>query len=99
MGQHILVQRIERGIVEIGNQHAFAQIVQHHHMRDSAQTAEGARILGQLYAQQNKLEQAHALLLPYVEERLKKYHEVEKRLTAAEAAIVINVQAGSAAQQ
>ena len=42
VGQHITVEGIERGFVEIGSQYAFAQIVQHHHPCGSAQTAEGA---------------------------------------------------------
>lgn len=44
---------------------------------------EGARILGHLYAEQGKLDQAHALLLPYAEGRLTKLHEAEKSLQAA----------------
>ncbi len=39
---------------------------------------EGARVLGQIYARQGKFEQAYALLQPYAEERLKKFHAVEK---------------------
>src|SRR5262249_49719062 len=40
--------------------------------------SEGARILGQLYARKGKLDDAHALLLPYAEGRMKKLHEAEQ---------------------
>jgi hypothetical protein len=29
MGEHVAVEGIERGIVEVGDQHTFAQIIQH----------------------------------------------------------------------
>jgi len=41
-------------------------------------TTEGARILGHIYTQQGKFEQAHALLLPYAEGRLKQLHAAEQ---------------------
>jgi tetratricopeptide (TPR) repeat protein len=41
---------------------------------------EGARILGQLYAHNGKLEDAHALLVPYAEGRLKQLHAAEEAL-------------------
>jgi hypothetical protein len=41
-------------------------------------TSEGARILGHIYAQQDKLDQANALLQPYLESRLAKLHSAEK---------------------
>ena len=37
--QHIAVQRIEGGIVDVGLEHAFTQIVEHHDTRGAAQTA------------------------------------------------------------
>jgi hypothetical protein len=43
-------------------------------------TSEGARILGQIYAHQDKIEQAHTLLLPYAEGRLKQLHDAEKTI-------------------
>ena len=39
MLQHVAVERIERGIVDIGREHAFAQIIQHDHARHAAQSA------------------------------------------------------------
>lgn len=44
---------------------------------------EGARILGQIYAHQSKFEPAHALLLPYVEGRLKQLRAAEAAYAAA----------------
>jgi hypothetical protein len=44
---------------------------------------EGARILGQLYAHQGKLDEAHALLGPYAEARLDKLHAAEKAFEEA----------------
>jgi hypothetical protein len=45
---------------------------------------EGARILGQIYAQQGKLDEAHALLMPYAEARLDKLHAAENELQRAQ---------------
>ena len=39
MLQHVAVQRIERGIVDVGREHAFAQIIEHHHASHAAQSA------------------------------------------------------------
>ncbi|HEV3255319.1 MAG TPA: hypothetical protein VG013_00435, partial [Gemmataceae bacterium] len=50
-------------------------------------TREGARILGQILARQGKIEQAHALLLPYAEEHLKQLHKAEEALVAAMRAV------------
>src|SRR5262249_49735124 len=44
---------------------------------------EGARILGQIHAQKDKLDQAYALLVPYTEERLKRLHAAEDAFTEA----------------
>jgi hypothetical protein len=44
---------------------------------------EGARILGQIYAHKDKLDEAHALLMPYAEARLDRLHAAEKTLQAA----------------
>ena len=41
MAQHVGVHGIERGIVDIGFEHAFAEVVEHHHARASAQAPEG----------------------------------------------------------
>ena len=41
MPQHVAVQRVERGIVDVGREHAFAQVVEHDHSRDAAQPAKG----------------------------------------------------------
>ena len=46
MLQHVAIQRIERGIVDVGREHALAQIIQHHHARRAAQPAK--RFLVQL---------------------------------------------------
>src|SRR5258708_9029783 len=39
MLEHVTVQRIERGIVDVGREHALAQIVEHHYARCSTQSA------------------------------------------------------------
>ena len=41
MLQHVAVQRIERGIVDVGSEHALAQIVEHDHASDATQPAKG----------------------------------------------------------
>ena len=41
VGEHIAVERIERGIVDVGREHAFAQIVEHHHARTATEPAKG----------------------------------------------------------
>ena len=38
--QHVAVQRIERGIVDVGREHAFAQIIEHDHASGPAEPAE-----------------------------------------------------------
>ncbi len=43
-------------------------------------TREGARILGQILAGQGKFDEAHALLAPYAEERLKRLHDANQTL-------------------
>ena len=35
MGEDVAVERIERGVVDVGNQHTFAQIIQHQNARNS----------------------------------------------------------------
>jgi tetratricopeptide (TPR) repeat protein len=47
-------------------------------LSDQLGPSEGARILGQLFARQGKLEKALALLQPYTDGRLKKLHVVEQ---------------------
>jgi hypothetical protein len=59
-------------------------------------TREGARILGQILARQGKEEQAHALLLPYTEERLKRLHAAEDAYQNAYGAIVNQIRNGTA---
>lgn len=49
-------------------------------LADRLGDVEGARILGQILAGQGKFEEAHALLVPYVEKRLEKLHSAEKSL-------------------
>jgi hypothetical protein len=39
MLQHVAVQRIERGLVDVGREHAFAEIIEHHHACHAAQSA------------------------------------------------------------
>ena len=41
VGKHIAVQRIERGFVDVGGEHALAQIVEHHHPRAATETTKG----------------------------------------------------------
>jgi hypothetical protein len=41
MPEHIAVQRVERGIVNIGVEHALAQIVEDNNARGSAQPTKG----------------------------------------------------------
>ncbi len=40
--QHVAVKRIERGIVNVGDEHAFAQIVEHDDAGGATQPAKGA---------------------------------------------------------
>lgn len=51
--------------------------------KDRLGTREGARILGHLLVGQGKIEEAHALLRPYVEERLDRLHRAEAAFDAA----------------
>src|SRR5260221_13398491 len=37
--EHIAVQGVERGIVDVGREYTFAQIIEHDHASTSAQTA------------------------------------------------------------
>ncbi|MEX0703863.1 MAG: hypothetical protein WD069_17320 [Planctomycetales bacterium] len=46
-------------------------------------THEGARILGRILAGQDRLDESHALLVPYTEGRLKQLHEAEREYKAA----------------
>ena len=41
VGEHIPKERIERGLVDVGSEHAFAQIVEHDHARAAAEPAKG----------------------------------------------------------
>ena len=41
VSEHIAIQRIQRGIVDVGCEHAFAQVVEHHDARGSTQPAKG----------------------------------------------------------
>jgi len=41
MRQHVAIEGIEDGIVKVGNEHALAQVVQHHHADRTAQPAKG----------------------------------------------------------
>jgi hypothetical protein len=36
MGEHVAIEGIERGVVEVRNEYAFAEIVQHQDARSSA---------------------------------------------------------------
>jgi hypothetical protein len=40
--QHVAIKRIQRGIVNVGDEHALAQIVEHDDARGAAQPAKGA---------------------------------------------------------
>ena len=46
-------------------------------------TTEGARVLGQQYAYENRIEASYELLLPYTTEKLKEFHRADKRYSAA----------------
>src|SRR5271163_3979091 len=37
--QHVTVKGIERGFVNVGREHAFAEIIEHHYASDSTQSA------------------------------------------------------------
>ena len=41
MLEHVAVQRVDGGIVDVGREHAFAEIVEYDDARDAAQAAEG----------------------------------------------------------
>jgi hypothetical protein len=41
MLEHIAIQGVERWIVDVGGEHALAQIIQHHHARAATQPTEG----------------------------------------------------------
>ena len=41
MGQHITVQRIEQGIVDIGLEHALAEVVEDYYTHAATQSPEG----------------------------------------------------------
>ena len=41
MLQHVTVEGIERGIVDVGCEHAFAQIIEHDYARHASEPAEG----------------------------------------------------------
>jgi hypothetical protein len=36
MGEHVAIEGIERGIIDVGNQHTFAQIIQYQNARNPA---------------------------------------------------------------
>jgi hypothetical protein len=36
MGEQVAIERIERGLVDVGNEYAFAEIVQHQDARSTA---------------------------------------------------------------
>jgi tetratricopeptide (TPR) repeat protein len=61
-------------------------------------TLEGARILGQIYARRGKIEEAHALLVPYAENRLKAYHEAEETIRQIHGRIFAQLKAGQVSQ-
>src|ERR1700746_2666671 len=41
MGEHVAIEGIDRGVVDVGNQHTLAQIIQHQNARSSAQSTKG----------------------------------------------------------
>ena len=47
-------------------------------VQDQLGSTEGARILGQMLAREGRLDEAHALLVPYTEARLKRLHNAEE---------------------
>jgi hypothetical protein len=42
MLQHVLVQRVDRWIVDVGLQHAFAQVIEDHRVRRTSEPREGS---------------------------------------------------------
>ena len=62
MAQHIAVQGINRGIINIRREDSLAQVIQHHHPRGAAQPAEGLLMqLGPHLRTGAEHQQAHAL--------------------------------------
>ena len=61
---------------------------------------EGARILGQIYAEQGKYEKAYDLLQPYAEQRLQALHQAEQKFEeafkAAQKRVVSSLETGKA---
>src|SRR5262245_55973872 len=39
MAQHVMVERIERGIIDVRSEYAFAQVIEHHHTRRTSEPA------------------------------------------------------------
>ncbi len=60
MGQHIAIEGIQRRIVNIGDQHAFAEMIQNHHSRGPTESAKGAKHDAELRAKQTKGSYSHA---------------------------------------
>lgn len=52
-------------------------------VQDQLGSSEGARILGQMLAREGRLDEAHALLVPYTEARLQQLHAAEEALNDA----------------
>ena len=52
-------------------------------VQDQLGSTEGARILGQMLAREGRLDEAHALLVPYTEARLQSLHEAEEAFNNA----------------
>jgi hypothetical protein len=44
VSEHVAVQRIQRGVVDVGGEHAFGQVVEHHDASDPAEPAESTLV-------------------------------------------------------
>jgi len=41
VSQHIAIQRVQRRVINVGLEHSFAEVVEHHGFGGAAETAEG----------------------------------------------------------
>jgi hypothetical protein len=44
VGKHVTIQRVQSGVVDVGNEHPFTQIVEHDNAGDATKSAEGALV-------------------------------------------------------
>jgi hypothetical protein len=64
VGEHIAVERIKSGIVDVGDEHAFAQIVEHDNPRDATESTKARSCnSAQMRALERKVSRRTAFLL------------------------------------